>query len=75
MAIRKIPNRAKIEEMLMVVIDNFNPHSDPKETLITAPSYLKAVKDLTDLYDLQKKKAVVAQQSIIYTTNMDYEGK
>lgn len=75
MAGRRIPTRISIEQKLLVIIENFNAFADPKTAMITGAVYLKAVKDLTDLYDLQKKRRVLPNTVINYTTSMDDEAE
>lgn len=56
---RKAPiSRKQIKDKLDYIIDNFDPHTPVKEQTIKASDYLNAVKQLRELYDIDKKKIV-----------------
>ena len=51
-------SRKSIKDKLDYIIDNFNPNIPVKEQTIKASDYLNAVKQLRELYDLDRKKIV-----------------
>ncbi len=51
-------SRKQIKDKLDYIIDNFDPNIPVKEASIKASDYLNAVKQLRDLYSLDKKKVV-----------------
>lgn len=68
---RKLPiSRRSIKEKLEYIIDNFNPSIPVKEQSVTAAHYLNAVKQLRELYDIDKKTVKKEEVAPAYYTDM-----
>lgn len=63
-------SRGSIKEKLEYIIDNFDPNIPVKEQSVTATHYLNAIKQLRELYDIDKKTVKKEEAAPGYYTDM-----